>query len=479
MPWTPAQATAHTKAANTPQKQRQWASTANSVLRTCLAAGGTQKQCEGKAIRIANAAVSGKVSEDMSRIKEAVWTAAYINTLPDSSFAYISPGGTKDDTGRTAPRGLRHLPYKDASGTVDKAHVRNALARLPQTDIPAAAKASARAKLLAAARGVGIQTAEQKGSVTQTGVRVQETVNLTADVRADREAGVLRGVRVLNRASRNGRTYVDSALRDVAELMNGKRCYADHNEKGTNRSIRELIGIWTGGTADTVAGGVTADLKIVPGEERLFDIAEKMPEAIAMSIDAEALVSKRHGMQTVHRVTALRSIDAVNEGGTTQGLFENKKGGESGMDISTLADLKEQMPELVAELQEEITREVTASSETEVKIARLDAELKTVKEQFASASKKADELETEKKLREKKEAIDAAISEAKLPEMAVTPVWRKSLDSLDDGQIKEAIEDRKKLVEQIPKGHKPVSQQRGTGTEEEIKSDDLLEALTG
>ncbi len=83
---------------------------------------------------------------------KAVWSAAFINKLPDSSFAVILPGGKKDKEGKTTPRSLRKLPYKDASGQVDKPHLRNALARLDQTDLPAAAKASARRKLNAAAK---------------------------------------------------------------------------------------------------------------------------------------------------------------------------------------------------------------------------------------------------------------------------------------------------------------------------------------
>lgn len=67
--------------------------------------------------------------------EKAEWAAAYVNDLPDSSFAYIEPGGSKDDQGKTAPRSLRHLPYKDKDGTVDLPHLRNALARVHQTGL--------------------------------------------------------------------------------------------------------------------------------------------------------------------------------------------------------------------------------------------------------------------------------------------------------------------------------------------------------
>lgn len=76
-----------------------------------------------------------------------------INDLPDSDFAYIEPGGKKVD-GKTVPRSLRHLPIMDC------AHVRNALARVGQTKISAAAKAQALKKIKAAAKKCGVEVSE-------------------------------------------------------------------------------------------------------------------------------------------------------------------------------------------------------------------------------------------------------------------------------------------------------------------------------
>ena len=53
-------------------------------------------------------------------------SSAAINDLPDSAFAYIEPGGTKDASGKTTPRSLRHFPIHD------KAHADNAAARIAQ-----------------------------------------------------------------------------------------------------------------------------------------------------------------------------------------------------------------------------------------------------------------------------------------------------------------------------------------------------------
>lgn len=66
--------------------------------------------------------------------EKAQWTTAYINNLPDSAFLHVESGGDKDEDGKTTPRSLRHLPYRNAEGAVDLPHLRNALSRLGQSD---------------------------------------------------------------------------------------------------------------------------------------------------------------------------------------------------------------------------------------------------------------------------------------------------------------------------------------------------------
>jgi len=74
-------------------------------------------------------------------------TSAAINDLPDSAFAHIEPGGSKDSSGKTTPRSKRHFPVHD------EAHTRNALSRAPQSPFGKAAMP----KILAAAKKFGIQ----------------------------------------------------------------------------------------------------------------------------------------------------------------------------------------------------------------------------------------------------------------------------------------------------------------------------------
>lgn len=86
------------------------------------------------------AIVSNPAYEDRTRFlamaaeesESEKWTRKYINDLPDSCFLYIEPGGEKDEEGKTVPRSLRHLPYKDVNGEIDVEHLRNAIVRLSQ-----------------------------------------------------------------------------------------------------------------------------------------------------------------------------------------------------------------------------------------------------------------------------------------------------------------------------------------------------------
>ncbi len=98
-----------------------------------------------------------------------------INDLPDSSFAYIEPGGEKDEEGKTVPRSKRHFPIKDKDSNCDPAHVRNALARLSQSEFgekakPAVCRCTKELKIPSEVCG----TSESKEPSNNTQVRCKE-----------------------------------------------------------------------------------------------------------------------------------------------------------------------------------------------------------------------------------------------------------------------------------------------------------------
>jgi len=115
------------------------------------------------------------LSEDMML---AEWDTKYIDDLPDKSFAYVEGGGEKDAQGKTVPRTLRHLPYRNADGSLNLAHLRNALARLDQTSLSPEAKAQARKELEDAAKTAGVGEAGQEDTN-----KAQEVTDLEKQIR--------------------------------------------------------------------------------------------------------------------------------------------------------------------------------------------------------------------------------------------------------------------------------------------------------
>lgn len=105
-------------------------------------------------------------------VAKAEMSGKAINDLPDSAFAYIEPGGTKDEGGKTTPRSKRHFPVHD------EAHARNALARAPQS--PFGDKAMP--KIRAAAKKFGIEVSKKEAADVDTAA--------VADVAKDAVIGV-------------------------------------------------------------------------------------------------------------------------------------------------------------------------------------------------------------------------------------------------------------------------------------------------
>jgi hypothetical protein len=95
---------------------------------------------------------------------KAAESAKTQNDLPDSAFAYIEDGGSKDADGKTTPRSKRHFPVHD------KAHAENALARLSSS--PFGDKASAKVHAAAKKFGIGTSDDTSKSTVAPEGADV-------------------------------------------------------------------------------------------------------------------------------------------------------------------------------------------------------------------------------------------------------------------------------------------------------------------
>lgn len=217
--------------------------------------------------------------------KEAEWDTAYMNNLPDSSFAYIAPGGEKDSEGKTVPRSLRYFPYKDASGKVDLPHLRNALARAPQS--PVGDKAMP--KLKAAAK------AENVGEFAECSFWMESTFN---EVTSDEGVHKARVTVIKPGVSKNNFYYSKNVLSGLPPLMEGAKAYLDHEMKSEikergGRSVKDLIGWYSDVNQDVQDGSINATLNFVPGKSDWIVEALKVnPSLMGLSINAKGKASR-------------------------------------------------------------------------------------------------------------------------------------------------------------------------------------------
>jgi hypothetical protein len=119
--------------------------------------------------------------------QKAKLSSAAINDLPDSAFAYIEDGGTKDAGGKTTPRSKRHFPVHD------KAHADNAAARIAQG---AEFGDKAKAKVAAAQKKFGESDAG-KGAAVAEGETAVDTGTSEALTKSDLEAVVTKAMEPL------------------------------------------------------------------------------------------------------------------------------------------------------------------------------------------------------------------------------------------------------------------------------------------
>ncbi|MCP3684472.1 MAG: hypothetical protein GY861_17545 [bacterium] len=117
-------------------------------------------------------AKGGCKMKKMSKFEK--WSVKFKNDLPDSAFAVIMPGGKKV-AGKTEPRSLRKLPFKDNNGKVDVPHLRNALVRVAQnrTSLSPPQRRSALTKLQTYARRY-LKTYKQE---TKSGEIMEDTMS--------------------------------------------------------------------------------------------------------------------------------------------------------------------------------------------------------------------------------------------------------------------------------------------------------------
>jgi hypothetical protein len=145
----------------------------------------------------------------------------------------------------------------------------------------------------------------------------------------DRDAGVIRGVKILGRQSRNRREYSDQALRDAARLYEGVGVnlnHADSRDTARNRPVEAGFG-WLTGVA-LRPEGVFGDLhffKSHPQAAVIIEAAERNPNRFGLSHNAQGRVAQCQGKTVVESIRHVCSVDLVQNPATNAGLFESEE----------------------------------------------------------------------------------------------------------------------------------------------------------
>ena len=207
---------------------------------------------------------------------------------------------------------------------------------------------------------------------------LQEFVNSQdAQMRVDRATGVIRGVKLLGLASKNGRRYLPAALAEAARLYDGVKVNVNH-PKGhplASRDYQDRLGSIRN-VQLREGNGLFGDLHFNPkhalAEQLLWD-ATHAPQNVGFSHNVQARTSRQGDETVVEAILKVHSIDLVADPATTRGLYESLPTGtgdranlhEEALASVTLEELRLARPELITEIE----------AESAVRMAQLESEI--------------------------------------------------------------------------------------------------------
>ena len=160
-----------------------------------------------------------------------------------------------------------------------------------------------------------------------TSQRMSIFEHVTTGGRIDREAGVIRGVKILGKISKNRREYTQAALEEAAGHYSGIKVNLNHpsaQEIKKSRGVESWIG-----TLENIAihaDGVYGDLHLLrshPYTPVIIEAAERHPGKFGLSHNADCSGFNARGKAVIESVEKVRSVDLVSSPATTGGLFES------------------------------------------------------------------------------------------------------------------------------------------------------------
>ena len=146
--------------------------------------------------------------------------------------------------------------------------------------------------------------------------------------RVDRQAGVIRNVKLIGNQSKRNRFYPQSVLRESMSKYEGVGVFANHVDPGQRRRVEDRIGTIRSVREDPY-GGLRADChlnKSHPLYEQICDGIEMDPSSYGFSHDARGPSRMENGQQVVTRIDKVLSCDLVARPASTSTIYESEDG---------------------------------------------------------------------------------------------------------------------------------------------------------
>ena len=253
--------------------------------------------------------------------------------------------------------------------------------------------------------------------------------------------------------SKNKRYYPAQVLEQAVPLFEGAKCYLDHSDiKGIpNRSVRELTGFYE--NVKFAGKQVEADLQFLDTEAGKvgLDIAKETVKhnklLAGLSIRGVGSVRKVEEGHEVENLSKIISVDMVSDpaaGGEFLRLYESVMEVKDEMKDLTLEKLKEERPDLVQSISEEVESRVYG------KKGELDKQLKEIKEQNDKLAKDIAEWKTYGQVKETETILEKELAKSELPDIAkerIRKLYTGKIAKVEE--ITESIKAEKEYIAKI------------------------------
>lgn len=380
-------------------------------------------------------AVRPKVDEIHAKLNalevDARAAETQIDELPDASFALIEAGGEKDEGGKTTPRSLRHLPYRDAAGKVDDGLLRESMRHLPVSGLTAPQQAVAKSTLLYAARANDVPLPESHASPhadREPNAVFEHLVSLKESVYDEKKAELTVCLIESGTNPAKKRHYPEATIREAAPQFAGLKMFINHPtpaqmKERPERDVRD----WGSTITESRYDGGKAVAKVAVHSPFLRELlADPVARRhIGLSINTQGITEDGQidgqRVEVVKRIVVEKgergrfsSVDWVTEPGARGRVleaFSSRAKDTEMLETLALSDLKAQRPDLVETIQAEAAAAERSKVETEGK----EKMEKNLQEAVKPLDERIGKLEAENKAAKQEVAIRRELDKTRLP----------------------------------------------------------------